>query len=179
MKYLPIPLFIALQAAVMMIIEPKLEVTSDIKFVAWIAFQAWAMYFLAGCDIKGGAKTLIGYFCGIVASVAIIELAGVVSSVPVAVFIVVIFVISAEKVPGIDFVPAWFIGAGMFFGLVNIDAFAEGATMMDKYIQSTGRVMYSCLVGLIFGYVTVTVRGWYEAKIAAPADAPEADAETA
>ena len=34
-----------------------------------------------------------------------------------AAFIVVIFVISMERVPGLDFVPSYFIGAGVYFAL--------------------------------------------------------------
>ena len=29
--------------------------------MTWIAFQAWAMYFLGGCTIKPAGKTAIGY----------------------------------------------------------------------------------------------------------------------
>ena len=168
-KFFPISLFIAAQAAIMMIIEPRL------KFVSWISFQAWAMYFLAGCNIKMGIKTFVGYFMGIVASVAIMEGAGffggmgigsatVPANLWLSVFAVVVLVICSEKVPGIDFIPAWFIGAGVFFGLMNLDNFPDTAKQIDKYIQSSGKLMWSAAMGLFFGYVTVTFRTWYEKK---------------
>jgi hypothetical protein len=68
-----------------------------------------------------GLKTLAGYLGGIVASVAIFELGDCLAGgagmggywgYAVAVLIVVVFVISMEKVPGFNFVPAWFLGAG-------------------------------------------------------------------
>jgi hypothetical protein len=166
LQFLPIAIFIGLQATFMMIIEPSAG------FVSWISFQAWAMYFLAGCTPTMGLKTLVGYFFGMIASVAIMEGAGAFGAMGIgnsinlylAVFLVVVLVISAEKVPGIDFVPAWFIGAGVFFGLMNLDTFAQGATTFDMYLQCTAKLMWSCAVGLVFGYVTVTCRAWYEKK---------------
>lgn len=172
LQLLPVAIFVALQATFMMIIEPH------VGFVSWIAFQAWAMYFLAGCTPQMGIKTLVGYFFGMVASVAIMEgatafaAAGLTNGVNLylAVFLVVVFVISAENVPGIDFVPSWFIGAGVFFGLMNMGTFAAEASTIDKYIQCTGTLMWSAAIGLVFGFVTVEVRTWYEKKFIESAD---------
>lgn len=168
LKFLPIALFIACQATFMMIIEPSLG------FVSWIAFQSWAVYFLAGCNFQGGIKTLICYFGGAIASIVIMEGAaffansGLGSGINLylAVFIVVVLVLSCERIPAIDFIPAWFIGAGVFFGLMNLDTFAAGATAYERYMQTTGNLMYGCAVGLVFGFVTVTFRSWYEPKVA-------------
>jgi hypothetical protein len=179
-KFFPITVFIAAQAMFMMIIE------SPLGFLSWIAFQAWAMYFLAGGTPKMGAKTLAGYLGGAVASVAIMELAKALGdwgvggkwSLYLAVFVVVIFVISAEQVPGLDFVPSWFIGAGVFFGLMNLDTFAEGATAWDMYLQSGEKLMWAALVGLVFGAVTVIFRTWYEQRFVTPAAAPAAGTAT-
>lgn len=167
LQFLPIAVFIAVQATFMMIIEPIFG------FVSWISFQAWAMYFLAGGTPKMGLKTLVGYFGGAVCSVAIMEGAGFFAGVGfggstnlyLAVFFVVILVICAERVPGMDFVPSWFVGAGVFFGLMNLDTFAAGASAFDKYLQSTGNLMWSCLFGLVFGAGTVYFRTWYESRL--------------
>ncbi len=175
-KLFPITVFIALQAMIMMIVETPLA------FVSWIAFQAWAMYFLAGGTYKMGAKSLAGYFGGAVASVAIFELSTLFGdwglgnswNLYLAVFLVVIVVISAEKVPGFDFVPSWFIGAGVFFGLMNLSTFAEGATVWEKYAETTQTLMWSALVGLVFGAVTVIFRTWYEARFVAAPQTPAA-----
>jgi len=165
-KFLPIAIFIAMQATLMMVIEPKAG------FLSWAAFQAWAMYFLSGCKPSGALKTFLGYACGIIASIAIMEGAGFFGrmgmsggiNLYLSVFLVVVAVICCEKVPGINFIPAWFVGAGVFFALMNMDTFAAGASMTDKYLQSSGKLMWTCIIGLIFGYVTVTFRGWYESK---------------
>ena len=174
-KLFPITVFIAAQAMFMMIIE------SPLGFLSWIAFQAWAMYFLAGGTLKMGAKTLAGYFGGAVASVAIMELAKALGdwgvggkwNLYLAVFVVVIFVISAEKVPGFDFVPSWFIGAGVFFGLMNLDTFTAVHPRGTCTLQSGEKLMWAALVGLVFGAVTVVFRTWYEKRFVTPAPAPE------
>lgn len=165
-KFLPIPLFIALQATFMMVIEPMFG------FVSWISFQAWAMYFLAGCSPKMGLKTFLGYFGGVLASIGIMEGATLFGTMGLtngtnlylAVFLVVILVISAEYIPWFDFVPSWFVGAGVFFGLMNLDSFADGASVWAMYGQSTIKLMWSCLFGLVFGMGTVAFRTWYEAQ---------------
>jgi len=165
-QFLPIPIGIAFLAAALMVInlaEPPFLLT-------WITFQAWAMYFLAGCTLQGGVKVMCGYLGGAVASMAIIQLAGLLSplgqmALPVAVFFVVIFVISAERVPWFDFVPSWFVGAGVFFGLMTHYTFPEGTSLMGKFGQSTAYLMVSCFVGILFGIVTVYGRGKYEASL--------------
>jgi len=185
-QFIIIPVFISFQAFAMMLIAPWIPGTSEAlggSLLTWISFQAWAMYFLAGCTIKTGLKTLAGYACGILASIAIFELGDLlVANVspywgyPVAVFIVVIFVISAEKVPGINFIPSWFIGAGVFF------AFVGGAYLKEPvehavagYATIAVPELIGCAVGLIFGYVTVEFRTRYEKAIAAKSEVAASD----
>ncbi len=72
-KYLPIALFIGLQAFALQALNQA--ICANIPPLAagggWISFQAWAMYFLGGCTPKGGARALIGYGIGMAASIAI------------------------------------------------------------------------------------------------------------
>ena len=166
-QFLPIPIGIAFLAAALMVID----LAKPPFLLTWITFQAWAMYFLAGCTLQGAAKVMLGYLGGALASMAIILLAGVFAplgqlGLPLAVFIVVIFVICAERVPWFDFVPSWFVGAGVFFGLVTHFTFPEGTTLAGKFGLSTAYLMVSCLVGMVFGYITVQGRGRYEASLA-------------
>lgn len=177
-QYIVIPLFIAFQAFMMMLVAPYIpgnpESVGGPGLMAWVAFQAWAMYFLAGCTIPTGLKTLAGYFGGIVASIAIFELgaklAGLNGTTPwglyLAVFIVVVAVISAEKVPGLNFVPSWFLGAGVFFALMTFGKKPEGDSMFLWYAKLALPEMVACAFGLAFGYVTVAFRKSYEAKFA-------------
>ena len=110
-KFIVFPIFVALQAAILMVITPLIKVSPDSiggpGLITWIAFQSWAMYFLGGCTLKMAGKTIAGYICGIVASVAIFTLGGFFAKsmgmgghwgTVLAVFIVVIPVMCAEKV---------------------------------------------------------------------------------
>ncbi len=177
-KYIVIPVFIAMQAFTMMVIAPYVPLNGAVAgggLLIWVSFQAWAVYFLAGCTPKMGVKALIGYGGGIVASVAIFELGNLFAAMNVgenpwglylAVFLVVIPVISMEKVPWFDFVPAYFIGAGVFFGLMTHAQQPAGADMGTYAWYGTLAVaeMVACTVGLIYGAISVCFRGWYEGK---------------
>jgi hypothetical protein len=177
-QFFVIPLFIAFQAFTMMLIAPYIPGNPDgvggPGLMAWVAFQAWAMYFLAGCTVPMGLKTLAGYFGGIVASVAIFELAaafaGMNGTTPwglhLAVFIVVVAVISAEKVPGFNFIPSWFIGAGVFFGLMTFGKKPEADSMFLWYGKLAAPELVACMLGLVYGYITVAFRKSYEARFA-------------
>ena len=185
-KFMLIPLFIAFQAFTMMVIAPHIPGADKVLLgapglITWIAFQAWAMYFLAGCTPKMGAKTFAGYAGGILAAIAIFELNGVLSSLNtpsmalglcLAVFIVVIPVIMMEKVPGLDFIPAYFIGAGVYFALMTHGGKPAGMDMGTWYGTAALAELVACAIGLVYGCITVIVRTWYTAKVA-PAAAPK------
>ncbi len=174
-KFIVFPIFVALQAASMMLLAPFIKVGPESiggpALVTWISFQAWAMYFLAGCTVKAAGKTVIGYAGGIIASIIIFLLIGVFVGVmgtywgpALAVFVVVIPLMCAERVEILNFVPAWFIGAGVFFAL----QFMSGAGTMAEYAQIAVPEMIACVIGLFYGYCTVTFRTWYE-KMVMPA----------
>lgn len=188
-----IPVYIALMAVTLVMLSDPSSLVIPF-FWPWVAFQAWAMYFLAGCTLKGGIKVLLGYAGGAAASVAIFELMGLLAkslhpavALSIAVFLIVIIVISAERVPWFDFVPAWFVGAGIFFGVMQIYAFPElpaeavtwaaEKTQWFKYCVAGKYLMVSCAIGLVYGVVTVLIRSKYEACLASKQEAlPEADA---
>ena len=176
-QFFPIPLFIAVQAVTLVLLD--LQPNPVIPHLwTWISFQAWAMYFLAGCTLKGGAKVFLGYLGGALASAAIMKLIGLIGqwapqlagtpALAIAVFVVVVGVISAERVPMFNFVPAWFIGAGVFFGVM---ALAQKMTPDEKekvtFLSTGTHLMVSCAVGLVYGVVTVLIRGKYEAWLKA------------
>ena len=172
-KYILIPIFIAFQAFTMMLITPYAKTFGEGAggLATWVSFQAWAMYFLAGCTPKMGAKVLAGYLGGIVASVGIFELGDFLAAplggywgYAVAVLIIVVPVISMEKVPGFNFVPSWFIGAGVFFGFMTLKGYGPDQHNMQVYTNIALPELFACLVGLVYGWVTVVFRTWYEAK---------------
>jgi len=195
-QFFTIPVGIAILAFFLMLVDlgfAKAFKGGKSYFVVWIAFQAWAMYFMAGCKYKDGVKVFLGYLGGAVASVAIMELGGGMTflgamAAPVAVLIVVVPVICAERVPMFDFVPSWFVGAGAFFGLTALQGIASGQRIADATVAAlkTGAsvegitdpaawghidvgiaCLLSCVVGMLFGVVTVIGRTKYEAALAA------------
>lgn len=181
-QFIVIPVFIAVQAMVLMLLAPYIPGASEAVggpgLLTWITFQAWAMYFLGGCTIPMALKTVAGYVGGIIASVAIFELGDALAGsmggywgYAVAVLIVVVPVISMERVPGLNFIPAYFIGAGVFFGLMSLKGIDHG---VKGYMSVATPEVVACVVGMIFGWVTVTFRGWYEAKIGVVKDAAAA-----
>jgi len=164
-KYLPIALFIGLQAAVLQAIDQSV-CASVMPLVAgggWISFQSWAMYFLAGCTPKNGLRALIGYVIGMAASIAIMVGGGALGALgfwamPAILLILVPVILYLDIAPEmINLVPAVFVGAGVFFGVMS---YVPGATFANAF---TGELVY-CVIGLVFGWMTITFRGWYEGK---------------
>ncbi|MDD4590407.1 MAG: DUF1097 domain-containing protein [Parabacteroides sp.] len=43
---------------------------------SWICFQAWAVYFFSGLNLKGGVKAFISYGLGVIVSISIMILGG-------------------------------------------------------------------------------------------------------
>ncbi|MCF7956495.1 MAG: DUF1097 domain-containing protein [Phycisphaerae bacterium] len=171
-KFIVFPIFVASQAAVLMLLARFIPIGPETiggpALITWISFQSWAMYFLGGCTVKMAGKTTIGYACGIIASIAIFKLIGVFApqmggywATALAVFIVVIPVMCAEKVEILNFIPAWFMGAAVFFAL----QFMSKAGTMAEYAAIAIPEMIACVVGLGFGVCTVSFRTWYEKKV--------------
>jgi hypothetical protein len=120
----------------------------------YIAFVAWAVYFFSGCTGKGGIRAAIGYVIGITFSIGIILLSGVFAAtpffaVPIAVFIVVFFVLYLEKVPWIDLIPAMFVASGCYFGIMTYVPEATFGT------AACVEIVYG-FIGLLFGWITIT-----------------------
>ena len=156
-KFTPHALIIAVLAGLMQLLDLQM---GDL-FFAWTGFAAWACYFLAGCTIKGGVKVISCWVAGLVASIAIIELGTVLTGMtgspsigfPISVALIAFFVILCEKVPALDFIPAWFVGAACFFASNNLFG--------GDYAKSVPVLLISCLVGQVFGLITVFLRTKY------------------
>jgi hypothetical protein len=124
----------------------------------YIAFVAWAVYFFTG-TAKDGIRAAIGYVIGIAFSIGIVKLAGLFACtpffmVPIAVFIIVFFVLYLDKVPWINYIPAMFVASGCFFGIIN---YVPGAGS-DFGAAVTVELIYGFL-GLLFGWITVVGKG--------------------
>jgi hypothetical protein len=168
-KFIVIPVFIALLAASFIVVDQLLNPLmpiSDNGGFGWVTFQAWAMYFLAGCTIKGGIRTFLGYIMGIIAAVTIIYLVGIFSTagfwaLPLAVFIVVIPMCAVERAPSLfDFVPALFVSSAVFFAFGKL---YPNASMTSSAIT----ILTYCAIGMVYGIITVNLRTLYEKKVIA------------
>jgi len=167
-KFLVIPVFIGFLACTFVALDqwisPYLPIAGN-KGFGWVTFQAWAMYFMAGCTLKGGARTFLGYVMGVISAILIIKLAGILGSagfwaVPLAVFVVVIPMCSMERAHAlIDFVPALFVSSAVFFAFTQLypnSTFGNNALVILLY----------CAIGMVYGIVTVSLRGSYEKMVA-------------
>ncbi len=165
-KFVMIPVMIGILAFLIQAIDqwlsPMMQPAGNTGF-SWISFQSWAVYFLAGCSVKGGIKAFLAYAVGIGASILIMILGGALTpvlafwAVPVAVGLIAFAVIFFEKVEWLSLIPALFIGAGAFFAFMN---YVPGATFTNAAITE----MVYCVIGLLFGYVTITLRVAYEKR---------------
>ena len=171
-KFIVIPVYIAILAAGFIVLDqlisPYMPI-ADNKGFGWVTFQAWAMYFMAGCTVKGGARTFLGYVLGVLSAILIIELAGVLSStgfwmVPLAVLVMVIPMCSMERAHSlIDFVPAIFVSSAVYFAFTQIYPATTTRTSMAVTILAY------CGIGMILGYITISIRTAYEKMVAKPA----------
>lgn len=170
---------LGVQAAIMVLLNAYVPKLTNGMDMMWIAFQAWAVYFVAGCTPMNGVKAWIGYLSGIVASVLIIKLMGVpgFKDIPavagmnivmaLAVFLVVIPAIMTENLK--NMVPALFIGSGAYFASLGHAALTEAVPsgcMNTKLLFAAQAELIYCAFGLCFGYITVWWRGKYEASLA-------------
>lgn len=168
-KFVVIPVFIAILAAAFIVLDqvisPFMPIT-DNKGFGWVTFQAWALYFLAGGTVKGGARTFFGYVIGIISAILIINLAGALGStgfwaVPLAVLVMVIPMCSMERANAyIDFVPAIFVSSAVIFAFGQI--YGDKTTMTSSAIT----ILVYCAIAMILGWVTVSLRVAYEKSVA-------------
>lgn len=165
-KFVMIPVMIGVLALFIQALDqwlsPMMQPTGNAGF-SLISFQSWAVYFLAGCNIKGGIKAFLAYAVGIGASILIMLLGGALTptlafwAVPVAVGLIAFAVIFFEKVQWLSLIPALFIGAGAFFAFMS---YVPGATFTNAAITE----LVYCAIGLVFGYVTIALRVAYEKR---------------
>lgn len=172
-KYLVGPAIIGVLALLMMVAEQFL----GLFLISWAGFQAWALYFMAGGTVQKGAKAYLAYVAGIIAAIIIIlgnnKLQGMFPGakayiLPMVCGFVAFCVICFEKVPLLDFIPGWFVGAGAYFalamGAMKIENYSHPKVFL--YLAVTG------LFGMVWGFVTVQARTRYGAMLARSAAKP-------
>lgn len=159
--------WIALLAALIQLIDQQLAGKAIfLAGGAWVAFQAWAVYFLGGSNVRGGVKGLLAYVVGITTGVVIFELAAAFGlsnwwAVPLAIFLPVIPVMCLQEVDLLSYIPAIFLGCGAFFGILNYAApvhplTVSGADRWQIYAESAGYELFFCVLGLLFGWIAIS-----------------------
>ena len=142
-KFVLIPMIIGVLACLIQALDQLLYTSvppeGNVGF-SWISFQSWAVYFLAGCTVRGGIKAFIAYAIGIAASI-------------------VIMVLGSAMTPALGL----FIGAGAFFAFMN---YVPNATFATAALTE----MIYCTIGLLFGYITICLRSAYEKKVSEDAE---------
>jgi hypothetical protein len=166
-KFAVIPIIIGVLAFGIQLLDqlvaPFMPPAGNVGF-SWICFQSWAVYFFSGCTLKGGVKAFISYAIGIGASILIMTMGGALVSslgffaVPLAVGVIACAAIFLERNDWTSCIPALFIGAGAFFAFMN---YVPGATFTNASLT----VMVYCLIGLVFGVMTIFLRSKYEAAV--------------
>ena len=79
-------------------------------------------------------------------------------SVPLAVCVVAFILIFFERTTWFNLVPSMFIGAGVYFAFMS---YVPNVTFVNAAITE----MVYCILGLIFGVITITLRTRYEKRL--------------
>jgi hypothetical protein len=169
-RFLAVALLISVLAALVQVIDTLIQgsgccpslLISGAGF-GWLTFQAWAAYFIAGGSVKGGLGALVAYIAGIVASIAIMLLGGWFAKIgvpgfwatPLSLLILVIPVMYLERAKVL--IPILFVGAGAFFAIMTFQPASP-----TTYLNAACTELLYCLVGLVFGWITVTLRVKWE-----------------
>lgn len=163
LRFLPIALFVAVQSAVLQAVDQVLRHVvppADNLGFTWIAFLAWATYFLAGSTVRGGARVAAGVAVGIVYSIGVFVLGDQLGTLgflatPVAILLLIPLVMYLERGPDLlSLVPAVFVGAGTFFACMLYVPGATFATITPTQLTYT-------FLGLAFGWMTTAFRASY------------------
>lgn len=166
-KFAVIPVMIGILAFGIQVLDqllsPYMPPAGNVGF-GWICFQSWAVYFFAGCNLKGGIKAFISYALGILVSILIMTIGAALTpaagffGVPIAVAIMACGALFLERGEWTSCIPALFIGSGAFFAFMS---YVPGAT----FAIAATTIMTYCFIGLFFGFVTIFLRSKYEKKV--------------
>jgi hypothetical protein len=130
--------------------------------LTFISFICWATYFLFGANLKGAWSAFLGIIVGIIAAILMFVLVNVFAAaglnvsliaIPLAVFILVIFMLLCEKLPYFNNIAAIFLGTGMFFGLMGTPAVAAKGYATVAF----GELLYAA-IGFAAGWITIQIR---------------------
>jgi len=140
------------------------EALEPVGMLTYVTFIAWACYFLFGANPKDVAKALVSMIVGIIFAIIIFLVSGAFAdlglgfwALPLAAFIIVIFMLLCGRVPHINNIPAIFVGAGVFFSLASAGAFAGGE--IQHFLLVGGTQLLYTVMGFFAGWLTIMISG--------------------
>ena len=168
-KFIWIPLGVTM-LAFFLIVGDQLVATAigppGAKAFAWICFTSWPLYYLAGGDQRAAGKVLLSFGVGMVASVAIMNLAGMVGqhlgglwAAPVAIAVVAFVVLCLERFPPFDFVPGIFVSMAVFFA---ITLYVDGSSHSNTALVESAYGVVGVALGWLSGALRGAYTGWVE-----------------
>lgn len=129
--------------------------------LTFVTFIAWSCYFFSGSTPKNAFISWLSFIIGILCAVVIFVLNTLLTqtgmnvpyvSLPIATFIGVILMCLAERLPFGNRVPAVYLGAATFFGMMGNSAIS----VKGYLVAGIGELAYAVL-GLVSGYLTVQI----------------------
>lgn len=166
---------------------PLIKIPDNVpQLVVFGTFCCWALYFLLGANWKAGLWGALCFVIGEVCAVFIImqlvatPFLGTWSLMISVGLWAALMVLLAEQVKPIAAVPAYFIGAGLYFGVYFFWWPAQKFTVAGDYITPLIYLAVSMAFGFFMGWLTIVLYGWWASfykKYEAPA-VVEAKAKT-
>ena len=157
-------LYVGIQSFILQMIDQSIGknlVSGGNRGFVFIAFQAWALYFLLGSTVKGAVTAFCGYIVGIIFAVIMNVGAELLSglgilAIPVIALIIVPIMMYFEYASWkISNVATFFMGAGAFYGTLN---YVDGIHVEEAVFI----VLLYCALGLLSGWMTIFFRHRYE-----------------
>ena len=155
----------------------QLSVLLPTQLIVFVSFACWALYFLLGASLKtglwGGLCFILGELFAIAIIVMFLATPGLGTwSLTIAVGLWAgLIILLAEQVKPIASVPAYFIGAGLYFAAYFYWWPTTQPANPQDYVMPLVLVAFSMAVGFCLGWVTIWLYGlWgsYSKKLVEP-----------
>lgn len=160
----------------------QLSVLLPSALIVFVSFSCWALYFLLGANLKsglwGGLCFILGELFAIAIIVMFLATPGLGTwSLTIAVGLWAgLIILLAEQVKPIAAVPAYFIGAGLYFAAYFYWWPTTQPANPHDYVMPLVLVAFSMAVGFCLGWLTIWLYGlWgsYSKKLSEPQAAKE------
>lgn len=145
---------------------PLLQVANYVpQLVVFVSFCCWALYFLAGGNLKSGLWGAVCFILGELFAIAIIvqlmatPFLGTWSLTLSVALWAGLIVLLAEQVKAIGLVPAYFIGAGLYFATYFSWWPAQKFTVPGDYVMPLILAALAMAFGFLNGWLTVWLYG--------------------